>query len=113
MSGAPTTGSFLTGDFCNDQAGYFWVCAAGGTPGTWVGAGSNVLGNLTVAGSIFSGGNLSVSGGLTSFGGYASQSLATPTGLTVTATGTTGSTYYGYEAAAIAGTLLPPRLPKC
>jgi len=38
-SGAPTTGTFLAGDFCNDQAGSLWVCTAGGTPGTWVSGG--------------------------------------------------------------------------
>ena len=36
-SGAPTTGTFLTGDVVPDQSGSIWVCTAGGTPGTWSG----------------------------------------------------------------------------
>lgn len=38
-SGAPASGTFLTGDFVIDQTGKVWVCTAGGTPGTWVQAG--------------------------------------------------------------------------
>lgn len=38
-SGAPTTGTFSTGDFVIDQSGSVWVCTAGGTPGTWKQAG--------------------------------------------------------------------------
>ena len=34
-SGAPTTGTFNTGDFVVDQTGKMWVCTAPGTPGTW------------------------------------------------------------------------------
>jgi hypothetical protein len=34
-SGAPTTGTFLTGDFVIAQNGGLWICTAGGTPGTW------------------------------------------------------------------------------
>ncbi len=49
-------------------------------------------------------GSLTVGGTLTSFGGYASQALATPTGLTVTPAGTTGSTTYAYRIASVAGT---------
>jgi hypothetical protein len=35
-SGAPSTGSFLAGDFTIDQSGQIWVCTAPGSPGTWV-----------------------------------------------------------------------------
>ena len=34
--GAPTSGTFFTGDFCNDVNGLIWLCTAGGTHGTWV-----------------------------------------------------------------------------
>lgn len=34
-SGAPSIGTFLTGDFVIDQSGGVWICTAGGTPGTW------------------------------------------------------------------------------
>lgn len=35
-AGAPTTGTFSTGDFVVDQLGRFFVCISGGTPGTWM-----------------------------------------------------------------------------
>lgn len=35
--GAPASGTFSTGDFANDPTNdCFWICTAGGTPGTWV-----------------------------------------------------------------------------
>jgi hypothetical protein len=55
--GAPTTGTFSTGDFVVDQTGRLWVCTASGSPGTWVdvattglgiyGDGSDGVGNIT------------------------------------------------------------------
>lgn len=39
-SGAPVTGTFLTGDVVPDNAGAIWVCTAGGSPGTWVQVGA-------------------------------------------------------------------------
>lgn len=41
-SGAPSTGAFLTGDFAVDQTGFIWVCTAGGSPGTWIKAGTSL-----------------------------------------------------------------------
>lgn len=35
-SGAPTGGTFSTGDISTDHAGAAWICTAGGTPGTWI-----------------------------------------------------------------------------
>lgn len=35
VSGAPASGTFLTGDFVISQTGTIWICTAGGTPGTW------------------------------------------------------------------------------
>ena len=35
-SGAPASGTFVTGDWTIDQTGTIWICTAGGTPGTWV-----------------------------------------------------------------------------
>lgn len=32
---APTTGTFVAGDFASDGNGLIWVCKAGGSPGTW------------------------------------------------------------------------------
>lgn len=34
-SGAPTSGTFLAGDMVIAQDGFMWICAVGGTPGTW------------------------------------------------------------------------------
>lgn len=34
-SGPPTSGTFKVGDFVIDQTGLVWICASGGTPGTW------------------------------------------------------------------------------
>lgn len=41
-SGAPSTGTFATGDFAIDQTGFVWVCTAPGTPGTWKKAGTSL-----------------------------------------------------------------------
>ncbi|QLQ37999.1 hypothetical protein [Micromonospora robiginosa] len=37
-TGAPTSGTWATGDAVVDSAGALWLCTAGGTPGTWAGA---------------------------------------------------------------------------
>lgn len=34
-SGAPTSGTFLAGDWVLDQTGKLWICTAAGSPGTW------------------------------------------------------------------------------
>lgn len=33
---APTSGTFVAGDFVIDSARHIWVCSAAGTPGTWI-----------------------------------------------------------------------------
>lgn len=38
-SGAPTTGTFVLGDYVVDQTGTFWICTTAGSPGTWTRAG--------------------------------------------------------------------------
>lgn len=35
-SGAPTSGTFVVGDWIVDRAGALWLCTVAGTPGTWV-----------------------------------------------------------------------------
>lgn len=40
-SGAPASGTFATGDFVIARDGHLFVCTSGGTPGTWVDAGSS------------------------------------------------------------------------
>jgi hypothetical protein len=39
-SGAPASGAHSTGEFIVDITGTFWICTAGGTPGTWKQAGA-------------------------------------------------------------------------
>lgn len=39
-AGAPTSGTWSTGDTVQDSAGALWLCTTGGTPGTWVGGGA-------------------------------------------------------------------------
>ena len=39
-SAAPASGTFSTGDFVVTQSGLIFICTAGGSPGTWVNAGS-------------------------------------------------------------------------
>lgn len=56
--GAPSAGTFLTGDFVSDGTlGTEWICTAGGTPGTWAPmpgqVGSSIL-NITTASVTFS-----------------------------------------------------------
>jgi hypothetical protein len=46
VAGAPTTGTFLVGDWVTDQTGRHWTCVTAGSPGTWVG--SIVTDNTTV-----------------------------------------------------------------
>lgn len=40
-SGAPTTGTFVVGDFAVAQNGHLFVCTVGGNPGTWADAGAS------------------------------------------------------------------------
>lgn len=47
LSGAPTSGSWLTGDFVSDHSGKMWVCTAGGSPGTWADVGASGGGTIT------------------------------------------------------------------
>lgn len=36
VSGPPTSGAFLKGDWVTDQAGFNYICTVAGSPGTWV-----------------------------------------------------------------------------
>jgi len=40
---APTTGTFITGDYVISANGKLWICTSGGTPGTWVNVASTFL----------------------------------------------------------------------
>jgi hypothetical protein len=53
-SAAPASGTFSTGDFVIAQSGVIFVCTSGGTPGTWVNAGSlyALLSGATFTGAI-------------------------------------------------------------
>ena len=46
---APSTGTFLTGDFAVDITGYLWICTVGGSPGTWKSTRPPAPGDASVA----------------------------------------------------------------
>jgi hypothetical protein len=52
-SGAPTTGTFVVGDFVIDQTAKVWICTVAGSPGTWAqqsGSGVDLTSDQTVGG---------------------------------------------------------------
>jgi hypothetical protein len=53
-SAAPASGTFSTGDFVIAQTGVIFICTSGGSPGTWVNAGSlyALLSGATFTGAI-------------------------------------------------------------
>lgn len=56
VAGAPTSGTFLKGDFVIDQTGVVWICTTAGSPGTWNQAGTGLGGPPTgVAGGSLAG----------------------------------------------------------
>ncbi len=49
-SGAPTSGTFATGDLVWTADGHVWICSAGGSPGTWTDVNSTIAsGTVTLA----------------------------------------------------------------
>lgn len=97
---APTTGTFVTGDFTVATNGNIWVCTAGGSPGTWVQVGSYLLGatNTWTGANTFTGGLIVNTVGITGnqtivlTGTNPSSVAGTFTGTAVIASGITGST---------------------
>ena len=55
-SGAPSSGTFATGSWTVDQTGSFWVCTAGGSPGTWAQVGGAADNPMTGLGDMIYGG---------------------------------------------------------
>lgn len=49
VSGKPTSGAFQKGDFIVDQTGFFWICTASGTSGSWERVGGVIPGYGTSA----------------------------------------------------------------
>lgn len=49
ISGSPVTGTFITGDWVSSADGNFYICTAGGTPGTWVAVGTPAALNALAA----------------------------------------------------------------
>jgi hypothetical protein len=77
-TGAPASGTFVTGDYVEDRtSGSFWVCTSGGTPGTWVSAG--FANPMTTQGDIIYGGT---SGTPTRLAGGTSSYVLTSNGST-------------------------------
>lgn len=48
-SGAPTTGTFLVGDYAIDRSGLMWICTVAGSPGTWVSSGGGGGGRTLIS----------------------------------------------------------------
>ena len=90
-SGAPSTGTFIAGDFIIDLSGAQWVCTTGGTPGTWAkiasvgatAAGASAVGDLAGAGS---GGTAARVDHV-----HGREAFAAPSALTVSQTQTSGT----------------------
>lgn len=61
---APTTGTFLTGDWVVTLTGRQFVCTAGGTPGTWAETGKVALTAADVAPGTFPAGSYTMAGNL-------------------------------------------------
>lgn len=57
-SGAPVSGTFLTGDWVIDRSGAIWICTAGGTQGTWaeISGGSGFANPMSATGDTMYGG---------------------------------------------------------
>lgn len=56
-SGAPTSGTFDTGDFIVTYDGHIYICTAGGTPGIWAGVSSSGSGPAVTIYAINAGGD--------------------------------------------------------
>lgn len=90
-SGAPVSGTFVTGDVSGDQSGKLWMCTAAGSPGTWTQIGASLSNPMTTTGDVIT----ATSGGtparlaIGSAGQYLVVSGGTPVwgGLTGTLTG--------------------------
>jgi parallel beta-helix repeat protein len=81
--GAPASGTFVLGDWVLDQAGAFWVCTTGGSPGTWaeVYPGTGLTNPMTTSGDTIYGGSSGTPARL------AGNTAAAPKVLTQTGTG--------------------------
>lgn len=53
LGGAPTTGTFPTGAVIVTATGSFWICVAGGSPGTWRCCSSTLMDRNTIAGTAY------------------------------------------------------------
>jgi hypothetical protein len=49
-NGAPTSGTYLAGDYVVAKTGSFWICTVAGTPGTWVQMQGNTIVGSPVTG---------------------------------------------------------------
>jgi hypothetical protein len=100
---APTSGTFLAGDWVIALTGVIWICTVGGTPGTWVNAaaGSGGVTSLAVTNNASvnaSTGAVTITNSMTP--SFTSVSLSTPL---QTASGGTGANIAGNAGSVIYG----------
>lgn len=115
-SGAPTAGTFVTGDVVFDQTGKAWVCTAGGSPGTFDQANRIVSGGvngqtlqiasltelLTIAASATSTTTLQIPAGAIVLAVSVRVTVAIPTATTFTVIGNTSTTVFNTAAVPVA-----------
>lgn len=114
--GAPTAGTFATGDVVFDQTGKQWICTAGGSPGTFDQANRIISGGLngqtlqiasltellTIAAAATSTTALQIPAGVILLAASVRVTVAIPTATTFTVIGNTSTTVFNTAAVPVA-----------
>lgn len=74
-SGAPTTGTFSTGDLVVALDGHIFICTAGGTPGTWASVGGGAGGFYTGINVLYETQTAGTAGGTFTSGAWRTRTL--------------------------------------
>lgn len=114
--GAPTTGTFVTGDVVFDQTGKEWICTAGGSPGTFDQSNRIISGGLngqtlqitsltellTIAAAATSTTALQIPAGAILLAASVRVTVVIPTATTFTVIGNTSTTVFNTAAVSVA-----------
>lgn len=114
--GAPTSGTWVTGDVVYDQTGKQWTCTAGGTPGTWDQTNRIISGGLngqslavaaltellTIAAAATSTTTMQIPAGAIVLAVNVRVTVAIPTAATFTVIGNTSTTAFHTAAVTVA-----------